>query len=455
MSKDVKLFIPIKELNEVCALPNRKWSCETHFNLETRKWLREVFTYKKFEDDFADTIVCVTDSNDKDFIGSFKPSYEVFLSHIMEDLNYENKERLRDGKELTNALLERVRFLSTLPNEYWLTNTSNFPFKVEAFPKLYELLQKGRKYHKEIEELKKQPVYKEIAREENDYYYSCGLRDSFDDFIPKQVRIYGDFVTDRDKYRKLIEDKDYDDFIANNYDIDRLAMYLSHKYLTVCEENPRKKSILIKYHRLLSQYIESSYDKSISIVVGNNRVDYESIVTRVNWLREKLNKIDGEVTWPLIPEGRTKKYMPKGLGGMPHVLTQEQLEALKEAGEEKENFYLDNLPLLKVYGLLKHSGYVGYIYPNGEVLLDTEYDDEYPLRATGNAIYHMKSIYFDVVSRLDKTTLKNHPAVDRIVHAGNWQKRAQAIINREGTEEEKEQAKQLVKHIMEQTEKNS
>jgi hypothetical protein len=437
--------IPVKELNEVCGLPDRKWSTSTYFNLTNRELVHDKFKYQKFQDDFAENIEVVADDK-KGFVGTFRPSYEEFLFSILKALNVNTNRSYIDDVSLTDLLHSRINLLKTLPDEAWLYNN---------FPVLYRNLQNGRKYIKEVEKEKEDPSMSEIAKEDEHYYYACAMRKDLYNFIKCQTESYRRFVDGRFNFKKLIQSKNYNKFIKENYDQDKLAMYLAHKYLTICEHNMDNKSLLNKYVRLLNRYINSDYNKKVSITVNHSIIDFDEINTRFNIIKTRLDQIDGEVEWVLIPEGKREKYVRAGLDPRTHYMTEEEFNSLVAAGEAKEKFYSDNKPLLKAYGRLKYSGYIAYIYPNGEVLLDTEYNKEYPMGAKGNAIYHMKAMYFEAVSGLDKTVLKQHPAVDRIVHAGNWQKKAQAIIDQPGTEEDKEQAKQLVKRIIEQNEKDS
>ncbi len=445
----METIINVKELNEVCALPDRKWSTQTHFNLTNRENVHEIFRYQKFQDDFVDNILCINDG--KEFIGSFKPSYEEFLKSVIKALNLKLPNGYSDNEELTDKLVERIKLLRTIPDEAWLYN---------EFPLLYKDLKEGRKYMKEIEEYKNNPIYSSLAQEEEHYFYSCGLRaggirKGFDGFVPKQADVYLRFVDRRKGYKELIEKQDFNNFIKDNYDQDKLAMYLAHKYLLDAEKSPSKIRILNKYNKLLEKYISSNYDKTVSIKVNNERIDYNNIIDRFNNLKNRIKKIDAEVPWKLIPEGKRAKYVKAGLDPMKHYITEEELNELRRAGEVKEEFYNKNKPLLKAYGTLKYEGYVAYIYENGEVLLDTVYNENEPLKAKGNAMYHMKAIYFDIVSGLDKQVLKRHPQVGTMNHTTSWPKRAQKLIDKKGTEEDKNQAKQLVKRIIEQNEKDS
>ena len=445
----METIINVKELNEVCAKPDRKWVTQTHFNLTNRENVHEIFRYQKFQDDFVENIACV--NNGKDFIGSFKPSYEEFLRSIIKSLNLKLPRGYSDNEELTNILIQRINELKCIPDEAWLYN---------EFPELYKDLKEARKYMKEIEEYKKDPAYSELAKEEEHYFYSCGLRAGghrrgFDGFVPQQADIYLRFVDRRKAYKELIEKQNFDKFINENYDMDKLAMYLAHKYLLAAEKSPSKRRILSKYNKLLDKYINSSYDKTVTIKVGNEKIDYNNIIERLNKLKDRISKIDGEVPWTLIPEGRRPQYVKAGLDPMTHYMSEEEIEALKKAIEVKEKFYEKNEPLLTAYGTLKYDGYVARIYPNGEVLLDTVCEENNLRKAKGNAMYHMKAIYFDIVSGLDKQVLKKHPQVGTMNHTTSWPERAQKLLENEGTKEEQEQAKQLVKRIIEQNEKDS
>ena len=181
---ETRINISVKELNEVCALPDRKWSTKTHFNLVNRSLVHEVFKYQKFQDDFASIIVCTNDGKG-DFIGSFKSSYEEFLFSIINALGLNPKKEYVDNEDLTKKLHEKIAFLKTLPDEAWLYNN---------FPVLYRNLQNGRKYIKEVEQSIKNSEYIEMAKEDKDYYYSCAMSKNFDNFMQKQVESYRRFT---------------------------------------------------------------------------------------------------------------------------------------------------------------------------------------------------------------------------------------------------------------------
>lgn len=445
----MEMLINVKELNEVCALPDRKYSTETHFNLANREMIHEVFRYQKFQDDFADNIRYVYNTNDNSFIGTFKPSYDEFLRTIIKTLNLKSKRGFIDNEELTKVLLERVDLLSGLQDRTELRG---------EFPELNKMLSEAQKYWDEIEMHKSNPIYKEEYGKEGDgqehYFFQCGLRakgirKGFDGFVPTQTEIYKRFVTRREQYKKLVENYSYDNFIKENYDINKLAMYMAHKYLTICENTPDSRRALTRYNKILEKYInESSYDKETHIKINGEYITYNNIMERYNHLQERINNLYAKVPWIIAPEGKLDRYVRKGLDPISYILSEEELENMRQARQDKVDFYSKNEPLLKVYGVEEFKGYIAYIYKNGEVLLDTA-------TAKGNAIYHIPARYFEMVSGLDKQKLMHHPAAKRIIHAGNWQSRAQKVIDQEGTLEEQLQAKNLVDRIIEDNEKRT
>lgn len=441
----MEMLINVKELNEVCALPDRKFATDTYYNLANRVLIHEVFRYQKYHDDFATNIRYVYDG--KSFIGTFKPSYDEFLRTVIKTLNLKSDRGFLDDEELTSKLLERVDILSGIQDRKELRG---------EFPEINNLLTEAQEIWEELEKKKNNPVYKENYDEERDYFFSCGLRaqgrrKGFDGIVPVQAEIYKRFTTKREQYKKLTEEYSYDKFIQDNYDINKLAMYMAHKYLSICEQSPDSYKTIRRYTSLLDKYfVESRYDKDTSIKVNGVYITYDNIKKRYNEQISIMKKLieTGKVPWVIVPEGELEKYVKRGLDPQrSYIMTDEELERIKKARQDKIDFYGKNEPLLKVYGEEDFRGYIAYIYKNGEVLLDTISLD--------NAIYHIPARYFEMASGLDKQKLMKHPAAKRLYHAGNWQSRAQKIIDQEGTEEEQLQAQNLVDRIIEENEKRT
>ena len=59
----------------------------------------------------------------------------------------------------------------------------------------------------------------------------------------------------------------------------------------------------------------------------------------------------------------------------------------------------------------------------------------------------MKAINFEALSKLDKVSLRKKKEVKRMIHRNNWEDRVRKIIEKEGTKEDIESAKTLVKKL--------
>ena len=170
----------------------------------------------------------------------------------------------------------------------------------------------------------------------------------------------------------------------------------------------------------------------------------EVIKERLNNVIKKINPVVSTVNWVLVPNGKKIKSLNSGTSKKIN-LSFKELENLKRQGQRKEEFYDNSNYIAKAIGTLKNDGYIAYIYPNGEVLLDTLYDENNPKSATGNAIYNIKAYDFELISGLDKTKLRSDFRATKIVHSKNWEKKASEIINKENSFGDREAALQLVK----------
>ena len=63
----------------------------------------------------------------------------------------------------------------------------------------------------------------------------------------------------------------------------------------------------------------------------------------------------------------------------------------------------------------------------------------------------MKAINFEALSKLDKVSLRKKKEVKRMIHRNNWEDRVRKIIEKEGTKEDIESAKTLVKKLKEKS----
>ena len=411
--------------------------------LKFRAWNREnvheVFKYRKFNFDFIDYVTLYNDG--EHVLGFIGPCYDDFLMNICRFLGVRKHKETKDDQDLTNRLLERIERLRNVRSEYELRR---------EFPVLYDDLVQGRNYIREVEQMplettEEQERYSDMRH----YYYACGLRYRLDRFIQTQAEVYTRFVTRRQEYKELIQNKSFNTFFRNNFDMDKVAMLAVHRYLLCCEDATDEETY-DKYMNLINLYLTSNYNKDVAIVTtGGKIVNKRTIEERLQKLKKRHPEKEVLAGWELVPEGKEDRKITQT--GAPRTLfmREEDVDALRRAGHRKEDFYAKSAYTAKVIGLEKYKGYVGYIYPNGEVLLDREYQEESPKSDKENAIYNMKVGDFETLSRLDKTVLRKHPKVGRIYHSKNWEKKAQAIVDRLGTLEDQIEVVQLVKKLKE------
>lgn len=428
--------VSLETLIRECSLHKRPdYDMFLDFRLKNRENIHEVFKYKKFNDDFTDYVTCYNDGSE--IIGVFRPSFDEYLHKLALFLGVPLDKMIGES-EYYKKLKERIERLSKV--------TSERELEIE-FPELYKDLIQGRRYMLELDQMEKKTSHP--LEEERHYFYACALKRRLDRFIATQVELYTRFLEYRNQYLKKIETTNYNNYIRTYFDKNKVAMYITHLYLKICESSTDPK-VIRKYLNLVERYLQSNYSKEVRLQDDNGEIiHFHNIEYRYEKLKNQ--QIEDRVDWIIIPN--TKNYT-----GVKHKAVQVprvtlfnylEMEELRKKGSIKQSFYEQTPYLAKVHGLHKYQGYIGYIYPNGEVILEKEHNPDRPKSDRNNAIYNIKAINFEALSQLDKAKLKKCPGVKRIVHAGNWQKRVEDIIEREGTKEEQEQAKQLIKRIKE------
>ena len=272
------------------------------------------------------------------------------------------------------------------------------------------------------------------------------MRKSLEGFIKTQSEVYNRFISRKEEYKELIEKRNYNKYLREYFNMDKVALYVLSEYINRCN-NEKDKRLLERYLYYLKLYEKSSYNKDYSITLGNNKdFNNESIIRGIKDIEERLKTSSRIIGWELVPSGKEYNKVHKNIKKTRRLsLSQEEIDILKEKGEEKQEFYQNTPYLGKLLGLLKYKGYVAYIYPNGEVLLERVYDNDKPYTAKGNAIYVMKASDFETFSKLDKNELRKEKKVTRIIHSKNWIDRLNKIITSEGKVEESEAALKLIK----------
>lgn len=407
-----------------------------YFMLSNRERIGNAFKYKKFNDDFCDTLTCY--NNGEYTIGIIRPSYDEFLKKLLDILGV-YKDKIEDDSNLTNELLNRVDLLKSINNEKDLKL---------MFPKIYKDLIDGRNYINNLDRLKRQDNISELDYASGEhYYYRCGLQRSLSRFITNQSKLYERYITNRFEFKKELENTSYNGYLKKNFNVDKLYMYIIDRYLSFCEESKNRLEIrkMIKY---VTMYLKSDRNKDYSFIGDNgNKICYENIIIRYNNIIRKLNNNSREVNWVLIPEGNNIKKANKTGEAKVTIMNYEKVNRLKEIGNSKNSYYEGTNYQAKAIGLKKYRGYVAYIYENGEVILDRLFDSKAISSAVGNAIYNIRVEDFMLLSKLDKTTLRKCSNVGVIIHSKNWRDRVDKIISKDASEEDKKSTNQLIKKL--------
>ena len=411
----------------------------SYFEMVNRSRIHEVFAYKKFNDDFIDNLTVY--NNGEYLIGRIRPCYDEFIAKLMIILNVKPLGKVADDDSLTRILLERVEVLKSITSEIELKH---------EFPYLYKDLQDGRRYIRNIEAQRDFDDNKEREEELADkehYYYSCGLRRSLTNFVRTQSEVYKRFIERRHELKEKQASTSYNGYIVNNFDMNKVYMYTMHEYLRICEKSNDEE--LIKFYlRLIDKYLESDKDKNCYIITDENiRVDISSILIRIENLKRRISDNSNVVEWILVPEGKDYKRVrrvERKHEEKPFIFNYEEVQRLKNIGAKKKTFYEATPYIAKAVGLRRYRGYVAYIYANGKVILDREYNEDNPKTAVENAAYIIEARDFEELSKKEKPELIRDPKAQRKYHTKNFESKLTEIIENQGTKKEQEEAKQLV-----------
>ena len=200
------------------------------------------------------------------------------------------------------------------------------------------------------------------------------------------------------------------------------------------------------YQRFRKMMVENPKLKMIDFskfdFSGMNLDEVESLVLRY------LNELT--VNWEIIPEEEIESSITKGIRENTKHLTEEEKQIKRERMLdlyiEKKEFFATTNPLFRVKGKETFDGYVGYIYPNGKVILEKFYKNASNSQvSTGDAIYVLDIGDFYRLSHFTKKVLMNDERVDRIVHSGDWQSKVRKIVESNGKTYSNDILKELIK----------
>ena len=430
--------------------------------------LEKMFSLCQEYESLNDNLFSIIKNEDKinEIINSKNKLVEEYIKEVKNNSN-----NLSDTSKIINE--KKISFILQLNSSSSLQILKN-KFKLlyerqllEEFPEIYKKFQDSKNYIKylkdeekildgELEDNKNNAlIFKQIDLEIDDlnnkrdtyrkYIRRCGITSNYSKYIDKQITLYESFISNRSL---LIKDTSFDNLVDLYLDKDKVYLYLMNEYLkriASCDERNEIKN----YINLVERYLCLVKNKDTSILVDNEVINLENINEKLKIIKWKFAHDVIILDWSLAHDGHDSKSIKSVNRKIARriALSSEEIERLKSIGEERNDFYDNTNYSAKANGLEKNLGYTAYIYPNGKVILDKEYDEKRTSTAIGNAIYVLTAINFEALSKLDKANLRKHPDVQRIVHSANWQERVQRIIDIEPTEESLEDTKKLIKRL--------
>ena len=436
--------------------------------LTENKILEKMFSLCQEYASLNDNLFSIIKNEDKinEIINSKNKLVEEYIKEVKNNSN-----NLSDTSKIINE--KKISFILQLNSSSSLQILKN-KFKLlyerqllEEFPEIYKKFQDSKNYIKHLKDEKKildgelednknnALIYKQIDLEIDNlnnkrdtyrkYIRRCGITSNYSKYIDKQITLYESFISNRSL---LIKDTSFDNLVDLYLDKDKVYLYLMNEYLkriASCDERNEIKN----YINLVERYLCLVKNKDTSILVDNEVINLENINEKLKIIKWKFAHDVIILDWSLAHDGHDSKSIKSVNRKIARriALSSEEIERLKSIGEERNDFYDNTNYSARANGLDKNLGYTAYIYPNGKVILDKEYDEKRTSTAIGNAIYVLTAINFEALSKLDKANLRKHPDVQRIVHSANWQERVQRIIDIEPTEESLEDTKKLIKRL--------
>lgn len=315
-----------------------------------------------------------------------------------------------------------------------------------------------------------------------DFYDMYGLSTNFRQFMNRQIIMYRNLVNKRRAISIEMHHRAIDPSYFDSINKDKLELYLAHKYLTHAQNctSLEEKQECVYY---LCTYIRETKFSDLTITDETGKqITFKNIVNGYRRLFKKnieLKPIDAErknfkgfhikhvknhvrkhylngINWRIIPNGhddsKTNNNVIECLNRVYRHLTPAEREAkIREAYElyeRKINFFENTNYVDKILGIGDFNGYMAYFYENGTVIMEKFFDDYAESIPTQHeAIYTLKVVDFETLSKLSKPKLIKDEKCTRIIHAGSWENRVQKLLDVESTEVSKQAVQKVLTKI--------
>lgn len=314
----------------------------------------------------------------------------------------------------------------------------------------------------------------------------------FNSFINLSSSYFEMLINDIKKFTSIANDVKIDIESLKDIDKDKLELYIANSYLSKAE-NETDKSDIQKCLYYVSCYFFENKDRIddetklaiLTSVANISKKEKEKTLTRrilyeryqellkknpeirnITFSKEvfkdmTLEEINGFMqkyfsdlmaNWEILPHGDDSfdKDVKDNIKKMGKNLSKEEKEEkerkLLQLFTEKKEFYDSSNYAYRIKGRKTFDGYIGYIYPNGIVVLDKYYENaKKGILAEDEAIYCMDINDFYSLSQFSKTILIREKLCTRFIHQGSWQKRIKKEIDTERENDLVSGMKKLIK----------
>lgn len=454
----VSIEIPVDTIINECASDQDLLKKEiSEIREQLREYLITRMGFAKANNTFF--VSLKTTTNYKDSSNSLYISPKPFIVMLKKILGVAYDGNSFNDLTLKEQLLSRVEKLSqiTTPDELQ-----------REFPYIYADYELSKNQKKKIDNMQKEIITNfdlelmDKLQQRKRMFYFCALSTDFQEFIYNQTLMYRNFILKRQFVEKHLNETPLDLSKFEGLDKEKFEMLLAYTYLQEAEytSDHEKRQKCIYY---VSTYLRETKTSKTTVRNHGVVISFDLIKEKYKKILEKdprLNPIDLDrqrfegyhykhvqnhikkyyghrVMWTLIPEGFQPNDLDQkvyaGLNERYKQSTPEEKEQRIREGlelyERKINFYESTNYIARVYGKDKFDGYVGYIYPNGQILSEKFFEDYKKfIPCTKECIYNFTIYNFEELSKHSKLTLIKDKKCKRILHAGEWEKRNLSVI---------------------------
>ena len=366
---------------------------------------------------------------------------------------------LDDAKERLE-LLKTVRSATQLKKE--------FPYLADAFRQTKQIKIQLERAKNASDELYQQLLdFYCISEMELEFFNNC---DSILNFIEYSCLVFEGIIDNYDRLKDLYKEKDLGKELFAHMSLEQLELYLASYFLDMAElssDVSEKQKCMYYVSAYMFEHKDDEEDVTLDKLVINlgNKVKLKSVSRKELYEKfktilvnnpelyninfdshifsdmsmEEIEKLMAEymrsvkLKWEILPDDDSsiiENIIKSSTGGSGSDFKYSGVKRDPvEVFMEKKEFFDSSDPFLKVMGKDTFDGYVGYIYPNGTVILDKFYDNVKTKKlAEEHAIYCMKLDDFYLLSQLSKSTIIAGKLCKRFYHRGDWQSRVKKEI---------------------------